>query len=71
MKESQTKQIYEYLKGGNKITALEALRRFGCLRLSARIYDIRKDCLAYGECLVTRPTTQNGKKFVEYSIGKI
>jgi hypothetical protein len=39
---SQTKQILEYIKQGNKITPLEALRKFGCFRLTSRIWDIER-----------------------------
>lgn len=39
---SQEKQILKYLLEGNKITPLEALHKFGCFRLGARIWDINK-----------------------------
>lgn len=39
---SQTRRILAYLRGGNTITPLEALREFGTLRLGARIADIEK-----------------------------
>jgi hypothetical protein len=39
---SQNSEILCYLKSGQRLTPLEALRRFGCLRLSGRIYDIKK-----------------------------
>lgn len=39
---SQTKQILEYMLAGNTITPLEALRKFGCLRLTSRIWDIEQ-----------------------------
>jgi hypothetical protein len=40
---TQADQILHYLKGGNKITPLTALKRFGCLRLGARIWDLKRD----------------------------
>lgn len=40
---SQKAAILWHLKQGKGITALEALRRFGCLRLASRIYDLRWD----------------------------
>ena len=40
--ESQNKRIYAYLKRGNIITPIIAFNLFGCLRLSARIYDIKE-----------------------------
>jgi len=39
---SQTQRILAYLQDGNTITPLEALRKFSCLRLGARISDISK-----------------------------
>lgn len=38
---AQTKKILEWLKAGHSITPIEALQKFGCMRLSGRIYDIR------------------------------
>lgn len=38
----QNKQILAYLKAGNRITPIEALERFGCFRLAARIHDLRQ-----------------------------
>ena len=40
---SQQKAILEYLQAGNTITALEALRLFGSLRLGGRIFDLRAE----------------------------
>ena len=36
-------QILDWLKSGRTITPLEALERFGCLRLGARIYEMRQE----------------------------
>ena len=38
---SQEKQILNYLRAGNSLTPLEALHKFGCFRLGARIWDLR------------------------------
>tara|TARA_R110000796_G_scaffold1456_1_gene5822 strand:+ start:2730 stop:2924 length:195 start_codon:yes stop_codon:yes gene_type:complete len=38
---SQSKQILAYLKKGYSLSALEALQKFGCFRLAARIYELR------------------------------
>ena len=38
---SQSKQILNYLKKGYSLSPLEALNKFGCFRLAARIYDLR------------------------------
>ena len=39
----QKQQILNYLKGGNTLTPVEALNKFGCMRLGARIYDLKRD----------------------------
>ena len=40
--EPQARRILNYMRKGNGITALEALNRFGCNRLAARICELRK-----------------------------
>jgi hypothetical protein len=40
-KKSQNERILAYLKTGKTLTPLNALRMFDCLRLSARIYDLK------------------------------
>lgn len=42
MKPTQNEMIRKYLSEGNGLTALEALRLFGCSRLAARINEIRE-----------------------------
>ena len=61
---SQSYQIREYLLQGNTITAMEALRLFGCFRLSGRIYDLRKEGLNISTTIIKI----NGKRVAEYSI---
>ena len=43
MIESQNAAILDWLQQGESITALEAQRQFGCMRLSGRIYDLRQE----------------------------
>lgn len=38
---SQLNRIESHLKKGKTLTSLQALQKFGCLRLAARIYDLR------------------------------
>ena len=40
---TQTEEILAHLEAGNQISPLQALKKFDCLRLGARIYDLRKD----------------------------
>ena len=39
---TQTQQILTALQQGDRITPIDALSRFGCFRLSARIADIKR-----------------------------
>lgn len=62
---SQTDQILEYLLAGNSITPLEALDKFKCFRLGARISDIKaKGYIVYSEFV----TTQSEKKVKRYHL---
>ena len=40
---SQRARILRDLRKGRTITPLQALRRYGCFRLGARIYDLKRD----------------------------
>jgi hypothetical protein len=62
--ESQEQQIRNHLESGKKLTSLEALKLFGCLRLSGRIFDLREQGLNINSEMVER----NGKRVAEYSI---
>lgn len=61
--ESQNKQIKEYLDHGNKITSLDALEMFGCMRLASRINDLKKQGMQIGSKTVVAP---NGKRYSQY-----
>jgi len=64
-KESQEKQIINYLRKGNKLTSLEALTMFGCLRLSGRIHRLRNQ----GYFIMTNIIkTNSGKRIAEYEL---
>ena len=41
-RESQNKRIKAYLELGNTVTVIKARYMFGCERLAARIYDLKK-----------------------------
>ncbi len=61
---SQEKQILNDLEKGKKITALDALKRYGCLRLAARILEIKNA----GYNVKTNMVKKNGKTFACYSL---
>jgi len=62
---SQTSDILKALKRGAKLTPVDALARFGCFRLSARILDLRN--MGY-EILTKTVQSANGKSFAQYSM---
>lgn len=64
--QAQTKEILRYLQSGRALTPLEALERFGCFRLGARIYDLKKQ----GYDIRTDTIQKNGKQFASYSLEK-
>lgn len=62
---SQNKQIADYLNKGKKLTPIDALNKFGCFRLAARIADLRND----GMNIVTRTIKlDNKKQIAQYSV---
>ena len=67
--ESQNKRILDYLKKGNRLTSLEALKMFGCMRLASRISDIRKNHPDIN-IVVDRIETASKKKVAQYYILK-
>ena len=62
----QTEKILNYLSKGKGITPIEALNKFGCFRLAARIADLRKN----GHLIFTDSITKNGKTFASYKLVK-
>lgn len=66
MKPSQTDQILTHLQSGGSITPLEALERFGCLRLGARILDLRNAGHCISSELVNNQYT--GKRYARYTL---
>lgn len=66
MATSQTQKILNFLLGGGKITAIEALKKFGCFRLAARIANIR-DMNKY-KVVTEFVVTKSKKRIARYSI---
>ena len=50
--ESQNKQIKAYLEEGNSITAIQALEKFGCFRLAARIKDLKDSGMVIDKAMI-------------------
>ncbi len=62
---SQCAQIRDWLQRGNKLTSLEALNMFGCMRLASRIHDLRERGLDIHKERIQVPS---GKYVTQYSI---
>lgn len=62
---SQGQQILDYLKQGHTLTPLDALIKFHCMRLAARINELRAAGyrIATGEKLLS-----SGKRVAEYRL---
>ena len=63
---TQTQRILIYLKTGKSLTPLEALNKFGCFRLAARIADLRRD----GHTIWTNYVQKDKKFFAAYKLSK-
>ena len=61
---SQNAMILAELKRGRSLTPIDALKRFGCFRLGARIFDLKQD----GHPITTTMVEERGKRFARYSM---
>lgn len=62
---SQRVLVRKHLEEGKSITPLEALKRYGCFRLSSVIFDLRHDGM---NIRTDWKTLRNGKRIGEYSL---
>ena len=62
---SQCEDIKAHLQAGYSLTALEALQRFQCFRLAARIADLKKEGMHIDAVMVVDEDT--GKVYARYS----
>ena len=63
--QSQRTWVHTQLIAGRKLTPLDALDGCGCLRLGARIHDLRK----LGYQIKSELVEKNGKRVAQYSKG--
>ena len=68
-RESQNKAILRDLQAGQKIDPITALSRYGCFRLSARIFDIKKQGHDVQTELTQHPIEKD-KRFATYFIAQ-
>jgi len=64
MSKAQCERILQHLQKGNTVTPLTALAKFNCLRLSARILELRQQ----GHEIITETIKRNGKQFARYKL---
>ena len=62
---SQEDEILNYLQQGYSITPIQALEKFGCFRLSGRIFSLKKQGYNISSELVK---DNNGKRFSKYTL---
>lgn len=62
---SQNAKIKVWLQAGRKLTSLEALNLFGCMRLASRIHDLRERGLNIHKERIQVPS---GKYVTQYSL---
>ena len=63
---SQSERILDYMATGKGITPLTALKRFGCFRLGARVWDLKRA----GHRIETRRVNRNGATVAEYRLNQ-
>ena len=62
---TQNSRILQHLLDGNSITPIEALEKFGCFRLGARIFELRNQ----GFYIDMKPVDNGkGNKFAKYTL---
>ena len=61
---SQAGKILRYLQNGGALTALDALSKFECMRLAARIKDIRDA----GYPVISEPVECHSKTYSRYRL---
>lgn len=62
---SQTTQIQKHLEKGKSLTAIQALNKYGCFRLAARIADLRNDGMNIKTTIIK---LKNNKHIATYSM---
>jgi hypothetical protein len=63
---SQKAEIQAWLERGHRITPMQALDKWGCFRLAARVAELREDGLE----IDTSYQHKNGKVFASYGLAR-
>jgi hypothetical protein len=62
--ESQSGRILKHMQEGYGITPITALNKYGCFRLAAVVFDLKKE----GHNIRTTIIRENNKKFARYKL---
>ena len=62
--DAQNNQILKYLQTGKSLTPMDALKKFGCFRLGARIYDLKRD----GHSIMSQMVEVGEKRVARYTL---
>ncbi len=65
---SQNAMIAAHLRKGARLTAMEALQKFGCFRLAARVLDLKTSGMDIRAEMIP---TLGGARVAQYSIEKV
>lgn len=63
---SKQEKVKNHLNKGKSITAIDALKLYGSFRLSAIIFNLRKE----GMKITSEVMTKNGSNFAKYTLVK-
>ena len=64
--ESQSGRILKHMQEGYGITPITALNNYGCFRLAAVIFNLKRE----GHNIRTTIIRENNKKFARYKLGQ-
>ena len=64
-KRTQNSRILQHLLDGQSITPIQALKKFGCFRLGARIFELRKQGFYID---MKKVDNGEGNKFAKYTL---
>lgn len=64
---TRKERLLDYLKENKTLTSLEAIRLFGETRLSARIYDLKKNGYRFNKQSIRVPTRDGWTYVAQYT----
>ena len=69
---TQTARVLDYIRENGSITQLEAMRDIGCMRLAARVADLRKEGYTiYGKTETAKNRYGDAVHYKRYYMGSV